>query len=174
TNTDTALFRMWSEKIRDNIIANQGTLAEKGMQVDPNSAVHPTFLYESVWCILLFIILHIVVTKFRSFKGEVFLLYGIGYGLERMVVEGMRTDSLYIGSTTIRVSQLLSALIVVAFSVWLAVLFVKLKKGTLPRRYMLNPPAEELPQAEIIGTPYVFTVCKSKGSENDFFKVIDK
>ena len=173
TNTDTALFRMWSEKIRDNIIANQGTLAEKGMQVDPNSAVHPTFLYESVWCILLFVLLHIVVTKFRSFKGEVFLLYGIGYGLERMIVEGMRTDSLYIGSTTIRVSQLLSALIVVAFSVWLAILFVKLKKGTLPRRYMLNPPAEELPQAEIIGTPYVFTVCKSKGSENDFFKVID-
>ena len=81
-NTDTALFRMWSEKIRDNIIANQGTLSEKGLSVDPNTAVQPTFLYESVWCIALFLILHFFVIKRRKFKGEAFLLYGIGYGLE--------------------------------------------------------------------------------------------
>ena len=42
-------------------------------------------------------------------KGEIFVLYGVWYGVERMVVEGMRTDSLYIGSTSIRVSQVLSA-----------------------------------------------------------------
>ena len=96
-NTETALFRMWSTKIRDELAANQYELLERGMNVNPAEAVHPTFLYESVWCIALFLILHFFVKKRRKFKGEIFLLYGIGYGLERMVVEGLRTDSLYIG-----------------------------------------------------------------------------
>ena len=46
--------------------------------------------------------------KFRKFSGQLFLCYGMWYGLERMAVEGLRTDSLYLGSTGIRVSQLLS------------------------------------------------------------------
>lgn len=131
TNTETALFRMWSAKIRDTLSADQADLLAKGIEVNPEQAVHPTFLYESVWCLLVFAMLHIIVTKHRKFKGEVFLLYGIFYGLERMIVEGMRTDSLYIANTTIRVSQLLSAVIVVVFAVWLITMFVKLKKGTL-------------------------------------------
>ena len=118
TNTETALFRMWSAKIRDTLSADQADLLAKGIEVNPEQAVHPTFLYESVWCLLVFAMLHIIVTKHRKFKGEVFLLYGIFYGLERMIVEGMRTDSLYIANTTIRVSQLLSAVIVVVFAVW--------------------------------------------------------
>ena len=65
------------------------------------------------------------------FKGEIFMLYGIWYGLERAVVEGMRTDSLYIGDTTLRVSQLLSIIIAVVFTVAFVVCFVKCKKGTL-------------------------------------------
>ena len=77
--------------------------------------------------------------KRRKYKGEVFLLYGIWYGLERMVVEGLRTDSLYIANTTIRVSQLLSAIIVVAFLVMHIINMVKLKKGTLPQRLSLTP-----------------------------------
>ena len=59
------------------------------------------------------------------------MLYGVWYGLERAVVEGLRTDSLYIGDTTLRVSQLLSMVIVVVFAIALIVCFVKLKKGTL-------------------------------------------
>ena len=76
-----------------------------------------------------FFILNYIVHKRRKYKGEVFLLYGIWYGLERMVVEGLRTDSLYIANTTIRVSQLLSAIIVVAFLVMHIINMVKLKKG---------------------------------------------
>lgn len=139
-NTDTALFRMWSLKIRDTLAQDQADLLLKGMEVDPETAVHPTFLYESIWCIAVFILLHIVVTKFRKFKGEIFLLYGIFYGLERTVVEGLRTDSLYVPNTAIRVSQLLSAVIVVVFTIWLIVMFVKLKRGTLSRKYLINPP----------------------------------
>jgi phosphatidylglycerol:prolipoprotein diacylglycerol transferase len=170
-NTDTALFRMWSEKIRDNIIANQGTLSEKGLSVDPNTAVQPTFLYESVWCIALFLILHFFVIKRRKFKGEAFLLYGIGYGLERAVVEGMRTDSLYFLGTTVRVSQVLSAAVVVVFAIWLIVMLVKLKKGTLPRRYQINP-APVVPVYTDTQSAYEYSNCASKPDGDFFFRVV--
>lgn len=170
-NTDTALFRMWSEKIRDNIIANQGTLIEKGLSVDPNTAVQPTFLYESVWCIALFLILHFFVIKRRKFKGEAFLLYGIGYSLERAVVEGMRTDSLYFAGTTVRVSQVLSAALVVVFAIWLIVMLVKLKKGTLPRRYQINP-APFVPVYTDTQSAYEYSNCASKPDGDFFFRVV--
>jgi len=76
-----------------------------------DAPVHPTFLYESLWCLLGFIILYIYFIKFRKGKGEVLALYFFIYGLERAVVEGLRTDSLYIGG--IRVSQLLSVMLVI-------------------------------------------------------------
>lgn len=168
-NTDTALFRMWSTKIRDELAANQYELLQKGMEVNPAEAVHPTFLYESVWCLGLFLILHFLVKKRRKFKGEIFLLYGIGYGLERMVVEGLRTDSLYIGSTTIRVSQLLSAVIIVVFAVWLIIMLQKLKKGTLSRKYLINPPVLT-PVYDLVDSPYKYSVSKNNNSQNpDFF-----
>ena len=172
TNTETALFRMWSAKIRDTLSADQADLLAKGIEVNPEQAVHPTFLYESVWCLLVFAMLHIIVTKHRKFKGEVFLLYGIFYGLERMIVEGMRTDSLYIANTTIRVSQLLSAVIVVVFAVWLITMFVKLKKGTLTRTSLINqPPVPFLLKQAPVHVSYVYASGKSTASETDFFKV---
>ena len=138
TNTDTALFRMWSPKIHDTLEASSALLAQKGVTVDPNTPVHPTFLYESVWCLLSFLVLHIVVTYFRKFKGEVFMMYGVLYGLERMVVEGMRTDSLYIGSTSIRVSQVLSAVIAAVALVVLVYFFIRLKQNKLPKALILD------------------------------------
>lgn len=58
--------------------------------------VHPTFLYESIWCLLLFIFL-LIVDRRGAFKGEIFSLYGMLYSFERFFVEALRTDSLYIG-----------------------------------------------------------------------------
>ena len=149
------------------------SFSDGGDNFDPEKAVHPTFLYESIWCIAVFILLHIVVTKFRKFKGEIFLLYGIFYGLERTVVEGLRTDSLYVPNTAIRVSQLLSAVIVVVFTIWLIVMFVKLKRGTLSRKYLINPPPIpfELPSAPV-GVSYRYANGKGTSSDTDFFKVI--
>lgn len=143
-NTDTALFRMWSPKIRDTLAASADALAEKGIEVDPNTAVHPTFLYESVWCLLSFVILHIIVKKCRKFKGEIFMLYGVLYGAERMVVEGMRTDSLYIGDTSVRVSQLLSAIIVVAALAAFIYFMIRYKKGTLPAKMIPDKPNQKV------------------------------
>lgn len=137
TNTTTALFRMWSPKIRDTLLASSQALAAKGIEVNPDLPVYPTFLYESVWCLLSFVVLHIIVKKHRKFKGEIFMLYGVLYGAERMIVEGMRTDSLYIAHTTIRVSQLLSAIIVVVALVCFVIFYLKQKKGTLPPKMAL-------------------------------------
>lgn len=170
-NTETALFRMWSTKIRDELAANQYELLERDMEVNPAEAVHPTFLYESVWCIALFLILHFFVKKRRKFKGEIFLLYGIGYGLERMVVEGLRTDSLYIGSTNIRVSQLLSAVIVVLFTIWLIVMFRKLKKGTLARKYLIDPPPVE-PVYCAVSQEYKYSEPNGSKEDDFYFRVL--
>lgn len=137
TNTTTALFRMWSPKIRDTLLDSSQALAAKGIEVNPDLPVYPTFLYESVWCLLSFVVLHIIVKKHRKFKGEIFMLYGVLYGAERMIVEGMRTDSLYIAHTTIRVSQLLSAIIVVVALVCFVIFYLKQKKGTLPQKMAL-------------------------------------
>ena len=138
SNTDTALFRMWSKKIQYTLEMSQSALADKGMVVDPNTPVHPTFLYESVWCLLSFLILHIIVKKYRKFKGEIFMLYGVLYGAERMVVEGLRTDSLYIANTSIRVSQLLSAIIVVISLVCFIYFMVRYVKGKLPKAMVVD------------------------------------
>jgi phosphatidylglycerol:prolipoprotein diacylglycerol transferase len=72
--------------------------------------VHPTFLYESLWNILGFILIHTFSKKNRKYDGQIFLMYLAWYGFGRFLVEGLRTDSLYLGSTDIRVSQLFAAL----------------------------------------------------------------
>ena len=74
---------------------------------------HPTFLYESLWNLIGFILLHFL-SKKRKYDGQTFLQYVAWYGLGRVWIEGLRTDSLYIGSTDIRVSQLLAGVTFVA------------------------------------------------------------
>lgn len=90
-----------------------------------NVAVHPCFLYESVWCALGVLALHIFSKKWQRYYGQVTFLYMIWYGSERMVVEDLRTDSLYlpftIGDYHPRVSQVLSLLLVVTGIVLLIV-----------------------------------------------------
>ena len=93
-----------------------GNLIQMGVNgsgYDPSLPVHPCFLYESLWCAIGFILLHFL-SKKRKFDGQVFIWYMAWYGLGRFIIEGFRTDSLYIPGTGIRVSQLLAALIVIA------------------------------------------------------------
>ncbi len=71
---------------------------------------HPTFLYESLWNALGFVLLHFWSKKYRRYDGQTFLLYVAWYGLGRAMIEGLRTDSLYVGSTNLRVSQLIAIL----------------------------------------------------------------
>lgn len=69
-------------------------------------AVHPTFLYESLWNALGFVLIHFA-SKRRKYDGQTFLTYLAWYGLGRGLIEGLRTDSLYIPGTNLRVSQVL-------------------------------------------------------------------
>lgn len=73
--------------------------------------VHPTFLYESLWCLLGFILLHILSKKAYKFKGEIFSLYLVWYGAGRFMIESLRTDSLYFGA--MKVSQLVAILSII-------------------------------------------------------------
>ena len=127
TNT-TLPWGMTSDKIVAYINNNQADFIKNGIEMNPDLPVHPTFLYESLWCLLGFVVLYIVCQKFYKFDGQLFLGYGIIYGIERTIVEGIRTDSLYIGDTTLRVSQVLSLAIVVVCTALTIYKFIKLKK----------------------------------------------
>ncbi len=131
TNTDLP-WGMRSEKTMDYILANAQTFKDKGFSMDPGGFVHPTFLYESLWCLIGFVVLYIIMKKCRKFSGQIFLCYGIWYGTGRAIFEGLRTDSLYIGDTTIRVSQALSGAVVIVFAVVLVVLLCKFIKNPKP------------------------------------------
>lgn len=69
--------------------------------------VHPTFLYESVWNLVGFCLLHLL-SRHRKFDGQVFLSYVAWYGLGRGIIEGLRADSLYFPGTGLRISQLIA------------------------------------------------------------------
>lgn len=81
--------------------------------------VHPCFFYESMWCLFGFLMLHLFSKKWRKFDGQIFLMYVVWYGAGRFWIEGLRTDSLYLG--TLRVSQLVAAISVVVGIVLLLV-----------------------------------------------------
>ncbi len=84
-----------------------------------------TFFYESVWCLLVFIVLWLNRKKFKH-DGDAFLVYTFLYGIERTFVEGLRGDSLMLGS--VRVSQILSAVAVLALAVFFVVRHFKERK----------------------------------------------
>ena len=131
TNTDLP-WGMRSEKTMDYILVHAQDFRDKGFSMDPGGFVHPTFLYESLWCLFGFAVLYIIMKKCRKFSGQIFLCYGIWYGVGRAIFEGLRTDSLYIGDTTIRVSQALSGAVVIVFAVILVMLLCKFIKNPKP------------------------------------------
>ena len=84
--------------------------------------VHPTFLYESLWNfgILIFLLAYDKKDR-RKYDGQFFAIYLLLYGIGRAWIEGLRTDSLYIGSTGIRVSQALSLVLIICSGIYLIV-----------------------------------------------------
>ncbi|MBR1479035.1 MAG: prolipoprotein diacylglyceryl transferase [Lachnospiraceae bacterium] len=90
--------------------------------------VHPTFLYESMWNLMIFVLM-LLYTKHKRFDGELILLYLAGYGAGRFIIEGIRTDTLFIPGTTIAVSQMLSAVLVIFAVVTDIAVRVRMKKA---------------------------------------------
>ena len=116
----TLPWRMCSPKIASEMLRN-GFVDQAGYQaiLDGSLGVHPTFLYESLWNVVGFVLLNLIYRK-KKYNGQILLGYLIWYGFGRMWIEGLRTDSLYLGP--FRISQLVAFLSFaggVAFAVYL-------------------------------------------------------
>lgn len=100
------------DAVRSSDITNQ--LANHIKVIDGVSyiQVHPTFLYESLWNVMVLLII-ILVKRFKQFQGEVFLLYLFGYGVGRFWIEGLRTDQLILPVIHYPASQALAAILAV-------------------------------------------------------------
>ncbi len=92
--------------------------------------VHPTFLYESLWNLAVLLIIFLY-RRHKKFDGEMFAMYIWGYGLGRVWIEGLRTDSLMLPGVNFRVSQLLAALCVVAASIYMIYKRMELKRNAV-------------------------------------------
>ncbi len=153
--TNTSLpWGMKSVKTVQYLAQNYDEITAKGIEVNPDLPVHPTFLYESLWCLIGVFVLWLICRKFRRFSGQMILWYGVWYGAERAFVEGLRTDSLYIAGTNLRTSQVLSAAIAAVSLVLLIIFTVK---------YTKNPKPVE-------GIDY-FVVGKEKVSKKEFLEI---
>ncbi len=91
--------------------------------------VHPTFIYESLWNFIGFVLISLIYRK-KKFDGQIILCYLAWYGLGRFFIEGLRADSLLFGNTDIRISQLLALLTFVFALVAIIVISVKRKNAT--------------------------------------------
>ena len=135
---------MTGGKIQDTIIAETslgGSMyAHDQATVMWEKTVHPCFLYESLWCLLGFVILAWF-SKRRKYDGQILLMYLTWYGAERSVVEGLRTDSLYIGNSNLRVSQVLSIVLVVLSVILQIILFFRYRRD--PESFVLYANTEE-------------------------------
>lgn len=124
---------LFSMQIPVSDVRDPSDITEKIASHIPEGAnyinVHPTFLYESVWNLLVFVLL-LVYRKHKKFDGELCLLYLGGYGVGRFIIEGIRTDTLFVPGTTIPVSQILALVMVVAAVVIDILVRVRLKKRT--------------------------------------------
>ncbi len=122
--------------------------------------VHPTFLYESLWNALGLLILHNIMKYRRRYKGQIFILYLTWYGLGRMFIEGLRSDSLWLIQDVVRVSQLLAFLTMAA---GLVIHFVNLSRIKAGKSPFLGK-ALFLPDSENDGEEG--TKCEETSSEN--------
>ena len=134
----TLPWGMYSAQTARYLASQQTVLAQQGVFVDPSAPVHPTFLYESLWC-LAGLGLLLWQMKKRKFHGQLALLYVMWYGAGRFWIEGLRTDSLMLPVGGLRVSQLLALVSVVVAAV-VFVLALRRSKGV---QLMVELPAAQ-------------------------------
>lgn len=110
------------------LTSHSAEIEGRGITIDPNGYVHPTFLYECLWNIIGFIIINIFFKK-RKFDGQMFLMYISWYGIGRAFIEMLRTDSLYIPGTPVRISMLVGFICFVGGVAAMIILGIKAKKN---------------------------------------------
>lgn len=137
---------MYSQATANYLSSWQTVLAQDGVIVDPSMPVHPTFLYESIWCAVGFFALWAYMKK-RRFNGEIALMYAAWYGAGRFWIEGLRTDSLMLPGMTLRVSQLIALISVLAAVAAIVIIRRKIGKKELMVDLPLSVAAEKKFQA---------------------------
>lgn len=95
--------------------------------LEGTQGVHPTFFYESMWNLVGILLLVFVVKRFRKFDGQMFFGYMIWYGIGRFWIEGLRTDSLYVPGTDLRISQAV-AIATVVVGILFTLYYILIKK----------------------------------------------
>ena len=146
----SSILGMTGPKVVGYLTQVKNSGAAWAQSIDPHMPVHPTFLYESVWCLTGFLIIALWLMRRRKYDGQVFLFYTAWYGLGRFFIEGLRTDSLMWGP--VRVSQALALVAFVtatALLIWLGQKKKKLGEDFLP--LYINTPEG---QAVAAGTFY--------------------
>ena len=81
------------DEIVSNGLYDKATYVVSGNEAATFIQVHPTFLYESMWNLVLLLLIIFFFTKRKKFDGELIAIYCIGYGIGRFLIEGLRTDS---------------------------------------------------------------------------------
>lgn len=112
---------MITDELNEAMMTYQPDIAAEYIQV------HPTFLYESVWNLLVLTFM-LLFRKHKKFDGQLLWIYFIGYGVGRFFIEGLRTDQLHIWGTNVAVSQCLSAVLVLIGVIAIAVGYSKAGK----------------------------------------------
>ena len=157
----TLPWGMYSEATRAYLMSSTVTVP-KGVVIDPNLPVHPTFLYESIWCFVGFFLLFRYIKK-RKFNGDITLRYLVWYGAGRFWIEGLRTDALMVTST-LRTSQLV-ALVSVATAVVLLVAGLQRFKGA---QLMVPLQVSNLKKLDAAGTYFVVDELPASASHHEF------
>ncbi len=148
-NNTTLPWGMFSNQTQAYLTSIGGTV---GGTLDPSLPVHPTFLYEFIANMLIFVVL-IQMRKSSKTPMKTTLWYLLLYGLVRFFVEGIRTDPLVIGDTGIRISELISALMVVGSIIGLIVARqVRIKReqaAALAKELAIDSPDSENPEDKV-------------------------
>jgi len=155
TNTDLP-WRMYSDTIAKYISRNAAALYENHGIVLTDGPVHPTFLYESIWCFIGVIVLSRMIDK-RKFDGEIGLMYLVWNGIGRAFCESLRTDALFWGP--VRISQAVCITYATVAFIAIVVIRRKIKTSDDPSKYTPYAMTEqylrdigELPQEEVSDT----------------------
>ena len=148
-------WRMCSNVIAGDFL-RKGLVDSVGYQevLDGTLGAHPTFLYESLWNLIGFVIITAMYKK-KKFHGQMFLVYMTWYGFGRMLIEGLRTDSLYVGP--LRISQLVGAVTFLVGAVLLIVGFRRAKGKHVP---------EYVPQYTAANTAEASNASADEGESN--------
>jgi len=173
----------WGNFVNQEAFGRETTLPW-GMVSENTSAiasgpVHPCFLYESLWCLLGFILLHIFSRRYRKYDGQVFLGYLIWYGIGRFFIEGLRTDSLITPILPLRVSQVVAAVTVITAVVLMVVFRNRTSlSGCGSKKVMeLNAVVDEVPE-ELVddGASTIFNQddVHSEGGSTESFENISE